>query len=75
MRRSPMALAALALCLTAGSAAAQQTRPAGGDIPEPIQVERTAPAFSLPGADGETYALTDLRGKESLVLVFFRGSW
>ena len=34
-----------------------------------------APAFSLPASDGTRRAPSDLTGKKTLVLVFFRGVW
>ena len=42
---------------------------------ERVAVGREAPAFSLVGTDGETYAPFDLRGEKNLVLIFFRGTW
>jgi peroxiredoxin Q/BCP len=30
-----------------------------------------APAFSLPGSDGRTYALADFKGKQAVVLAWF----
>ena len=34
-----------------------------------------APAFSLPGADGETYALEAALERGPVVLVFYRAFW
>lgn len=30
-----------------------------------------APAFSLPGSDGKTYSLSELRGKQAVVVAWF----
>jgi len=49
--------------------------PAAADQAPRIEVGQEAPAFSLPGSDGETYTLGDLRGEKDLVLIFFRGTW
>ena len=38
---------------------------AGVDVGEP------APAFSLPGSDGETHSLAEHRGKRGVVLAWF----
>jgi len=43
--------------------------------PKRVEVGQEAPAFSLQGSDGETHALSALRGEKNLVLVFFRGTW
>jgi peroxiredoxin Q/BCP len=34
-----------------------------------------APAFSLPGTDGETHSLEAFRGRSAVILVFYRGVW
>jgi len=31
----------------------------------------TAPAFSLPGSDGKTHTLADLKGKQAVVIAWF----
>lgn len=36
---------------------------------------QAAPAFSLPGADGETYALEAALERGPVVLVFYRAFW
>ena len=38
-------------------------------------VGTTAPTFTLPATDGSTVALEDFRGKQPVVLVFYRGWW
>ena len=40
-----------------------------------VKVGERAPDFSLPGADGKSYHLAELRGRSNLVLVIFRGVW
>lgn len=34
-----------------------------------------APDFTLPSADGEDISLSDYRGKQHVLLLFYRGSW
>jgi peroxiredoxin Q/BCP len=53
--------ALLGLGLTAATAG-------GGKAPD---VGDMAPAFSLAGSDGKTYALSDFRGKEAVVVAWF----
>jgi cytochrome oxidase Cu insertion factor (SCO1/SenC/PrrC family) len=40
-----------------------------------VKVGQPAPDFSLEDADGKATTLSDLRGKKSVVLVFYRGYW
>jgi cytochrome oxidase Cu insertion factor (SCO1/SenC/PrrC family) len=40
-----------------------------------IQVGQPAPDFTLEDADGKPLALSDFRGKKSVILVFYRGYW
>lgn len=40
-----------------------------------IKVGQPAPDFSLENIDGKKVALSDFRGKKSVVLVFYRGHW
>ena len=39
--------------------------------PKPLAVGDPAPAFSLPGTDGKTHALSDSLGKQVVVLAWF----
>ncbi len=39
-------------------------------IPPPAELGTTAPDFSLPGVDGRTLSLADVRGKNGTVVVF-----
>jgi peroxiredoxin Q/BCP len=38
---------------------------------EDLKAGDFAPAFSLPGSDGHTYALSDYKGKQAVVLAWF----
>ena len=40
-----------------------------------IKVGQPAPDFTLEDMDGESITLSDLRGKKTVVLVFYRGYW
>ena len=40
-----------------------------------VEVGQQAPDFELPALDGSSRSLESLRGKRSLVLIFFRGAW
>jgi cytochrome oxidase Cu insertion factor (SCO1/SenC/PrrC family) len=40
-----------------------------------VKVGQAAPDFTLEDADGKAITLSDLRGKKSVVLVFYRGYW
>jgi cytochrome oxidase Cu insertion factor (SCO1/SenC/PrrC family) len=66
---------ALALALAAAGPASAQAPPDHAGEAAAIKVGDHAPDFSLPGSDGGTYHLADLRGKQPLVLVIFRGVW
>lgn len=41
----------------------------------PVAVGDIAPDFSLEDQDGRRHALAALRGKQPVVLVFYRGYW
>jgi cytochrome oxidase Cu insertion factor (SCO1/SenC/PrrC family) len=51
----------------------------GADLPatdlERVKVGQPAPEFTLEDVDGNKVALSDFRGKKSVVLVFYRGYW
>ena len=51
--------------LSLAAVAMAQAPPAG---PQPGDA---APAFSLPGSDGATYALADFKGKQAVVVAWF----
>jgi len=67
-RAGVVAVAAVAFAVSA-LAAALPTQPTR------IQVGDTAPDIALRGPDGTLHRLSDLRGKQPVVLVFFRGVW
>ena len=65
----------LAACLGASPAAAQAPAPAAAPAPAPqysadLKVGDMAPDFALPGSDGKTHKLSELRGK-TVVLAWF----
>jgi cytochrome oxidase Cu insertion factor (SCO1/SenC/PrrC family) len=39
----------------------------------PVSVGQKAPTFSVPDANGKTFDLSSYRGKQNLILVFYRG--
>jgi cytochrome oxidase Cu insertion factor (SCO1/SenC/PrrC family) len=63
-----MAAAAFA-CLT-GTMASAQDQPAQPAQPAGLNVGDKAPDFSLPGTDGKTHTLADLKGK-TVILAWF----
>ena len=68
-------LGSLALAAASSRPAWAQT-PAGSAAPAAaVKVGEPAPAFSLAASDGTTRRLAELRGRQRLVLVIFRGVW
>jgi hypothetical protein len=61
-RWSTLAAAAALACLT-GTMAYAQENSAQGAPPAELKVGDKAPDFSLPGTDGKTYTLAELKGK------------
>lgn len=56
------------------AAMAQQTQPQAAPPPAiktHLKVGDAAPDFTLPGTDGKTYKLSDLKGKKSVVIAFY----
>jgi cytochrome oxidase Cu insertion factor (SCO1/SenC/PrrC family) len=66
---------ALGLTLAAAGPASAQAPPDHAGEAAALKVGDRAPDFSLPGSDGKTHSLAELRGKQPLVLVIFRGVW
>jgi len=66
-RLFPLLLAALVVAVSMPLRAAGPGAPAGvGDI---------APDFTLPDQDGRRHTLSAERGKNAVVLIFYRGHW
>jgi cytochrome oxidase Cu insertion factor (SCO1/SenC/PrrC family) len=70
----------LALVVLGTNPVRAQLGPKDGDHLRPTEVGRVkagqpAPDFTLEDADGKSITLSDLRGKKSVVLVFYRGYW
>jgi len=52
-------------------ALAGNLRSSSAQTPVQLKPGDAAPPFSLVGSDGKTYSLSDFRGKEAVVLVWF----
>jgi peroxiredoxin Q/BCP len=61
-------LVSLAVAALIPAAAAMAQAPAA---PSDLKVGDPAPAFSLPGSDGQTYTLAEFAGKRAVVLAWF----
>jgi peroxiredoxin Q/BCP len=59
---STVALVGLGMTMTAGATGADEGE---------LKVGDKAPDFSLPGSDGKTYSLADLKGKKGIVIAWF----
>lgn len=75
-----LARSILILAFLVSSPVFAQLGPKDGDGLKPTEVTRIkvgqpAPDFTLEDADGKALTLSDLRGKKSVVLVFYRGYW
>jgi cytochrome oxidase Cu insertion factor (SCO1/SenC/PrrC family) len=75
-------LVAALLVLTAGAVAqgSRQLGPVDGFELPPTDIDRVsvgtvAPDFSLSAMNGDMITLSDFRGRENVVLVFYRGHW
>jgi thioredoxin-dependent peroxiredoxin len=62
---------AVAGVLSSAVALAQVPAPAQAPNPVELKVGDPAPAFSLPGSDGQTHTLADAAGKRVVVLAWF----
>ena len=67
------------LCLASSSVFGQLGPKDGANLPptdlERVQVGRPAPDFTLESIDAKPVSLSDFRGKQRVVLVFYRGHW
>ena len=63
-------IVALICCALVGVEIASADHPRGG-----LDNGEVAPNFSLPDTDNRIVTLSDHRGKENVVLVFYRGQW
>lgn len=67
------------LVVLATSASAQLGPKDGTELPstdlDRVRVGSRAPDFTLESSDGAVISLSDSVGKESVVLVFYRGHW
>jgi cytochrome oxidase Cu insertion factor (SCO1/SenC/PrrC family) len=70
---------AFALCVANTAVLAQLGPKDGPNLPptdlERVKVGQPAPDFTLENMDGKPVSLSDFRGKQSVVLVFYRGQW
>ena len=65
-------LVVIAACLAAGTPLIEaQCLPSAAGAKRAIKVGDLAPDFSLSGSDGRTYRLSEYRGKQAVVLVWF----
>ncbi|MSP37267.1 MAG: redoxin domain-containing protein [Deltaproteobacteria bacterium] len=75
----PSIIAALILAGSTNLAFAQfgpkDSAPQSATEIERIKVGQAAPDFTLEDSDGKAIALSELRGKKSVILVFYRGYW
>jgi cytochrome oxidase Cu insertion factor (SCO1/SenC/PrrC family) len=74
-RNTMVVLGSLVLGLAAARPAPAQVAPGQAAEAAVVKVGEPAPDFALPGSDGKTNRLADLRGRQPLVLVIFRGVW
>jgi cytochrome oxidase Cu insertion factor (SCO1/SenC/PrrC family) len=69
----------VALFLIAVPAAAQLGPKDGADLAatdiKRVKISDSAPDFTLQNKDGKNISLSDYRGKNKVVLVFYRGHW
>ena len=79
MRQTRLAVSIAFLVLSVAVAQAQLGPKDGGNLKptdlERVNVGETAPDFTLENFDGTRISLSDFRGKENVILVFYRGHW
>lgn len=77
MTRATLLLATFLSCALAVFAAAAADRQAGPGAKRetPVGVGDLAPDFTLEDQDGRSHSLSAQRGKQPVVLVFYRGHW
>jgi len=79
MRSRYVAAAAFAVLIATASAPAQLGPKDGVGLVatelDRVKIGQPAPDFTLEDTDGKANTLSDLRGKKSVVLVFYRGYW
>ena len=79
MRQTTLAVSIAFLVVSIAVAQAQLGPKDGGNLKptdlERVNVGETAPDFTLENLDGNRISLSDFRGKENVILVFYRGHW
>ena len=74
-----LAALVLAVFLTAAPVSAQRGPKDGAGLAptdlDRVKVGQAAPDFTLENFDGKPVSLSDFRGKQNVVLVFYRGHW
>jgi cytochrome oxidase Cu insertion factor (SCO1/SenC/PrrC family) len=78
MRKKSLVFSLLLFLIASVSVAQLGPKDGAGLSPtdlERVNVGSRAPDFTLEGMDGKQIALSDYRGKKSVVLVFYRGHW
>jgi len=79
MRQTTLAVSIAFLVVSIAVAQAQLGPKDGGNLKptdlERVNVGETAPDFTLENFAGTRISLSDFRGKENVILVFYRGHW
>ena len=75
-----LTIAAITACGSAAPPTTPTPPPTAAASPETISPEaappaKTAPPLALSNAAGETITLNDYRGRQNIVLIFYRGFW
>ncbi len=69
------AMMALSACSSGQSTSSPQQSPATAARTAPVKTEEMAPDFTLADQQGGNVTLSASRGKNPVVLVFYRGNW